>query len=285
MAILTKPVTITKGEAASFEIDKAELVANSVVTASAYYSDTANWDKILLAYKSSTGNQKETVVFDATVATPTANFLVSDQALDVFEIKKIEIYDFDGGHLPIYRADLTAAEFDVDMTSITSSAIMNVFHTNIEYNENTEVQKIDGNNVSWNNVACRNIPVTGDFTFFGNVNKNGPSGYSNIMIGYNRIPILINVGASGNFDSSIYFASEASAELFAGTGNTAVNVSSQAISPPYLIAEYEIKRVGTAITAKINGATVFTDTYAGDLYLGCAIYDDVEASISTNLIE
>lgn len=116
MPIITKPSDIDKNVSATFSLDKSALAAHPTVTADSYFSDSSNWSKVILFYTSNPGNQKEIVEFDATLASPTANFLVSNKALDIFEINQILIKDFDNGYLLIPRSALTVAEFDVDVT-------------------------------------------------------------------------------------------------------------------------------------------------------------------------
>lgn len=112
MSIITKP-SIVKGTPAQFTLNKVQLLANSVVAADSYFSDSQNWYRVNLVYKSTVGGQYEIVEFDATQSSPTGNFLISEKARDSFEILKIKIIDFDGGFLEIPRSSLTSADFDI----------------------------------------------------------------------------------------------------------------------------------------------------------------------------
>lgn len=112
---------IVKGVGSTFTLDKAALAANSVVSADPYYSNMVNWDRVTIVYRSSVGNQSHKVIFDATQTTPTAPFFASDRARDIFEVVRVTIFDFDSGFISVQRADLTTAEFDVDMSSIPSA--------------------------------------------------------------------------------------------------------------------------------------------------------------------
>ena len=120
MAIISKG-SVVKGEASTFTLNKTDLAANSIVAADAYFSVQANWKRVVLFYQSPVGNQPEIVRFDATQTTPTASFLVSENARDIFEIKKITIFDNDGGWLVIPRESLTVAGFDLDLTEAPSA--------------------------------------------------------------------------------------------------------------------------------------------------------------------
>lgn len=112
MAIITKP-SIAKGQAATFTLSKSELLQHPMVVADSYFSDSANWYRVNAVYKSSPGSQYEIVEFDASLATPTGSFLVSNQARDLFQIQKLVILDFDGGFLEIPRSELVSSQFDI----------------------------------------------------------------------------------------------------------------------------------------------------------------------------
>lgn len=113
--MLTKPSTIYKGSPATFTLDKAALAAHSGITDS-YYADTANWKKVLLSYKSSVGNQKETVRFDQ--GSSEGVFEVSLRARNSFQLQNVFIYDFDNAFLAVPRSAFTSTElsqFDVSV--------------------------------------------------------------------------------------------------------------------------------------------------------------------------
>jgi hypothetical protein len=115
MAIITKPVGgIFKGVPATITLNKSELSALASVSADSYFSITTNWNKIILSYKSSEGNQQEIVEFNATLSSPTGFFDVSLKARDFFEIQVIKIIDFDGDIFIIPRSELTTSDFDVE---------------------------------------------------------------------------------------------------------------------------------------------------------------------------
>ena len=121
MSIITKPNSIQKGVSALFSLSISELAALPEVIADDYFSDTANWSEVMVVYKSSVGRQYESVEFNTTVSNPTASFLVSTHAKDIFQIQLINIVDFDGGIFTIHRSALNAIEFDIDMTPDTDT--------------------------------------------------------------------------------------------------------------------------------------------------------------------
>jgi len=119
MAIITKPGSILKGSGATITLNKSQLAALAPVAADAYYSDSTNWSKVHIKYKSSTSSQFELLKFDATVASPEAEFLVSDKANDVFNVDYIDIFDFDNGVFRVEDSSLNSSEFEIDMGSVT----------------------------------------------------------------------------------------------------------------------------------------------------------------------
>jgi hypothetical protein len=112
MSILTKS-NIEKGTVATFSINKSQLLIHPIIANDEYFSDSLNWNRINLVYKSSEGSQYEVVEFNATQESPTGTFLVSENARNDFHIQKIQIIDFDGGFLEIPRSEVQASEFDI----------------------------------------------------------------------------------------------------------------------------------------------------------------------------
>lgn len=137
MAIITKPVGgIVKGVSASISLSKSELSALSIIVADSYFSNTSNWNKVILKYRSSTGKQYEVVQFDATLSSPTGNFLVSIKARNAFEIQTIEIHDFDNDIFIVPRSALTTADFDIVLLTAPSSLS---YSTPVTYTQNTAI--------------------------------------------------------------------------------------------------------------------------------------------------
>ena len=116
MAIITKPGSITKGTPATFTLNKSQLLSSAPVQADSYFNDSSNWSRVSVVYKSNPGKQYEIVEFDPSQATPTGLFSISEKARDVFQVQSVQIFDFDGGVLDIYRSQLTTADFDIDLT-------------------------------------------------------------------------------------------------------------------------------------------------------------------------
>lgn len=123
MSIITKP-SVTKGTPAQFTLNKSELLQHSLVQADPYFSDSLNWYRVNLVYKSTTGSQYEIVEFDASQANPTGTFLISEKARDEFQIQKVQIMDFDGGFLEIPRSNLTSVDFDISIAVVQPTTIL-----------------------------------------------------------------------------------------------------------------------------------------------------------------
>jgi alpha-tubulin suppressor-like RCC1 family protein len=112
MAIISK-TSVNKNEVSTFTLNKSELQLVESVVEDTYFADPTNWKRVKVHYKSSLGDQREVVVFDATQATPVGGFLVSEKARDEFLVRKITIEDFDGGYHTVTRDELNPSDFDV----------------------------------------------------------------------------------------------------------------------------------------------------------------------------
>jgi len=130
MAFYTKPVSPTKGQDNQVTLDKSQLVADSIVSADSYFSDSSNWKYVVVSYQSTEGSQLEKVSFNVVGPSTTVNssFKVSDKARDTFEVQSVTIYDFDGGYLKLSRDQLVVADFDIAF-GITSSIAFDPINT------------------------------------------------------------------------------------------------------------------------------------------------------------
>ena len=57
MSVITKPISIEKGQDNIIELDKGEVASLADVLASDYFSDQDNWKRIVLTYQSDEGGQ------------------------------------------------------------------------------------------------------------------------------------------------------------------------------------------------------------------------------------
>jgi len=115
MAIVTKPADFIKGTPATYTLNKGDLAADLIVAADSYFSIQTNWKKVSVIMKSTTGGQTKPLLFNAVLATPTAEFNTSLTARDDFEVDRLTIFDFDGGQLTLLRGDLNTADFDISV--------------------------------------------------------------------------------------------------------------------------------------------------------------------------
>lgn len=138
MSVITKG-SVSKGQVAQFTLNKTALAS---LVSSTYYSNTLNWKKVVIKYKSNEGNQSITVTFDATQESPVGDFLASERALDNFEIISIQIFDFDNGSYKIKRESLTLEEFDVDLSVPAGMVWPEITNSNYEVVDNELTSKI-----------------------------------------------------------------------------------------------------------------------------------------------
>jgi len=141
MPIITKSGNPVKGSPTQFTLDKVSLSNLSSVSSNLYYSNTSNWNSVILFYISNPGNQRKFLKFDATQITPSYNFFASLKSRDIFQIYQIIIKDFDGGYFIVNRSELNTSEFDVDMTQPLSNITWN-FLQNPNYSLNGQNQLI-----------------------------------------------------------------------------------------------------------------------------------------------
>lgn len=193
MSIITKP-SILKGVPAQFTLNKSQLLLNPLVAADSYFSDSQNWYRVNLVYKSAVGGQYEIVEFDATQTNPTGNFLISEKARDSFEILKVKIIDFDGGFLEIPRSSLNVTNFDISLTgsgSGSSGGTINSLTWTSDLNPeaylgtSNSIQKLSGNGWNWNVVSNESVSGNAELEFV--VTKT--SGNFNHIVGFQFSPV------------------------------------------------------------------------------------------------
>jgi hypothetical protein len=268
--ILTKN-PITKGSPALFTLNKTDLALNSLVTSSVHFSNQANWSLVMVNYKSTIHDQPKNLIFDASLSSPTAYFQTSTSADDVFEVQKVIIQDKDGGLLVIPRSLLTTAEaeFDVNM-----GAVLQVWDTltgTAISSGSGQLERTDFT-LGWDAGAWHDTPITGDFTFSGIYSVSNAGG-GDTMVGY-RTALPIGGSAIDNYIStSIYFHGIASVGTIYG-GSPIIDNNSILLNVTPATNTFEIKRVGTLITAKVNGTLSFHETEAGSIYIASVLQGD-----------
>jgi hypothetical protein len=122
MAIISKPEIIFKGTPATITLFKINLLSNHIVSANSRFSDSQNWKKVQLNYKSSEGNQRILVEFDESTNFLYGTFSASERARTFFNIDSLIIVDKDGEILKLNRSDLNTLEFDVQLENTGSES-------------------------------------------------------------------------------------------------------------------------------------------------------------------
>lgn len=262
MPIITKPGSIQKNVSASITLNKSVLAVNSIVAADTYFSDSSNWNQVIINYKSPIGNQKESLIFDASLASPTASFLVSLKARDTFEVQDIVITDFDGGFLKVERANLTTTDFDI---SFQNSSLEYV-NWNLKASSSV-ITETDGglyvnSEIPYKNGTCKSslMALVGDFTLEYKVN------------GSNFWETVFGVSSNLDLPTPVTHLQGSWALLNWHTGHFDWTDSTDNIIEKNFPAsegvEYSIKfqRIGNTITVKINDTLFESFNYSGTLY-------------------
>jgi hypothetical protein len=124
MTIITKPDLILKGESFDFTLSKSELANLQILSNDSYFSDTNNWNKVIINYRSTFGNQKKVLTFDASDISPSFVFSTSERVRDSFEVYSIDIVDFDYQIFTISRSNLNVEEFDLNLSGNVIESIL-----------------------------------------------------------------------------------------------------------------------------------------------------------------
>jgi hypothetical protein len=109
MAILTKPGSISKGTSVDFTLNIEDLVVHPGIT-DAYYQDPSNLKRVVFFYESAVGNQTKRVRFEIQNGVLTGKFSSSPKVRDLFHLKTIFLYDFDGAFFALERPALSAED-------------------------------------------------------------------------------------------------------------------------------------------------------------------------------
>lgn len=143
MGFLTLPSgVVEKGISYQVSVSKSELALNSKVAADSYFSNSNVWNRFTATYQSTNElDHIEVMNFDATIASPVSNFLVSEFSIGSFRILNFVIHDFDGGTLELTRDDINVTEYDISMPlKIAPSQLV------INVSSQTQFDVLDGSN-------------------------------------------------------------------------------------------------------------------------------------------
>jgi hypothetical protein len=148
--ISPSPLAPTKGTPLVVTLNKENLRTDTALQAAAdsyFTTDTTKWKKVSIEMKSNVGEQSKTMVFDATQATPTAEFLLSTTSRDTWEVADTTIYDFDGGFIKLRtsKGQLTVADFNFDLAP--APPVVSYFTQDFTVDSNTLAYFSDGSGV------------------------------------------------------------------------------------------------------------------------------------------
>lgn len=275
MSIITKPLSIVKNSAAEFTLDKAALAAVASVAANAYYSVSSNWSKVILQYKSSAGNQKELLEFNASLATPTSSFLVSSRARDIFQVNKIVIVDFDGGTFIVPRSQLTTSEFDIDTTPVALEFFSQPLGVDTYTVTANSVVKSSGAD-AYNSSIISTASISGDG--YIQVTNASQTGTERLLVGMGKNP------RSGNYVDIEYCFNNGDVGYGIYESGTLSYVS------PVIPAEgdiLKITRVSNVVKYYINGNLAYTSTVpaSGSYYIETSLYDIGSAITNCSVVD
>lgn len=263
MPIITKPSPLEKDATGVFSLDKTALALHPIVVASAHFSSPNVWEKIIVKYKSNTLGQFESIEFDASLASPEGQFFVSATAEDIFEVEKITIIDKDGAILLIPRADLTVAEFDIDLSAVTNPIDYITWDLLSGYQAGSLVISPSsgvsgGSSLSGMDVAVKSDvdKATGDFDYTFKFDWSASTSVvhmfagvtgNNITTGASFYQNLTCIYGNGDNPDTAHFWHNGSV-----VGNTQNLINGENI--------YRVKRVGSTITQYLNSVQVHSAT-------------------------
>ena len=274
MAILNIP-TIDVGVTAAITLTKSELEA---IISDPYYSDMANWKLVVFRY---TPNLTAVypvkhLIYDTSLALPSSDFLINTGDSDEsYAVNALYIFGMDGSKLVIENAELITlvdpSEFLLDANAVPPFQ-WNTFYTEVASTGSGELHRT-GSTPDWQAIATNSIPFSGDFNWSGTL-KTVMALTENMMVGYKKsLSGIPDANPANELSTALYVdGGIPSIHRYTGIDNTSTSVTQ--IS--YMAGDYyfEIARTGSAITAKINGETIFTDSYSGDLYpIGIIAYN------------
>lgn len=267
MSILTNlPVTLTCGTPATVTLDADQLITDFGIV-DPYWSNSANWRQCKFVYGSDQASQKTKINF--TITTGLLN-LTTNAYDGGWECSGIFITDGLENQIVFQRSQFPiSTEFDFDSIGGYSplpppSFIWDTFYTEIASTGSGELHRT-GSTPEWQAIATNSTPFSGDFEWTGSfITVNVAT--ENMMIGYKKsLSGIPNSDPAVECSSTLYVDGGVSTiRHYSGNTNTASTIAN--IPDVAGLYYFTIRRVGSAITAKVNGTTIFTDSYSGDLY-------------------
>jgi hypothetical protein len=121
--IFPTPLNPVKGTPLSVELNKNTLLNDPAFQAAAdalFKDDTTKWKSVEITMRSTTYKQKETMIFDCDNLDNLVytDFLISDDARDVWEVDTVVVSDFDGGYVRLSAKDgqVNGLDFNFDLS-------------------------------------------------------------------------------------------------------------------------------------------------------------------------
>jgi hypothetical protein len=96
MALLSYSVSPAKGTSVTAQLSKVDVLALTGIASDDYWQLAENSSQCIIQIKSTTGNQKRTLTFNFTQASPQAALAFPARCRDNFEIVKVTLIDFLG---------------------------------------------------------------------------------------------------------------------------------------------------------------------------------------------
>jgi len=273
-------IAVTQAAANSFissEMGKDVLKSISKVSSDAVFSNEANWKLVNFVFKHSSSSRRLVASFRSNFESSKKTKLKTNMKIgDGFQLHKIIISKSDRSNLVIKRSEISGASgFDFSLladgpsapTPPASGVVWDALFGGVVSPSAGKVHLATSDG-TWKNAAWRTTPINGDFSFTGvQLYVSSPD---DMMVGYRKtIPVapLLSGNIAEALTSGIYFHGSITRAI--GYGGTDVAVSGSVMQASNT---FEFTRVGSTITAKANGFTIFTDEYAGELFLTSVFY-------------
>ena len=273
-------IAVTQAAANSFinsEMGKDVLKSISKVSSDAVFSNDANWKLVSYIFKHSSSSRRLISSFRAFESSKKTKLKTNMQAGDVFELYRIIISKSDRTFLVIKRSEISGASgFDFSLladgpsapTSPASGVTWDVFFGQTSSNGGGELHTTG---YGWGEAAYSSTPLVGDFSVNGTFHST-LSGGTNLMIGFRKSLTPIVAGPSFNISTAIY-ADGGVGTINGYNGADGTAGLSGVVANATADFSFEISRVGSVITGKVNGVSLFhDDNNLSPVYLASMIY-------------
>lgn len=227
--LLTIPAAPEKGEFQTYTLDVSDLID---LVDNVYYADESNWKKVIVAYRSSTGNQLNLISFipDGNPTISSQIFFAS-QCFSIFAIQSITIFDNQNGSYVLNPSEIPDVnDYTIFFLADVAGSWFNVFG-----------QGGNDNKLSFNQTSSELYVGTGYDAFYGSRAYFGAAiqGVSGSIS--DTISDLIN-----HFETTTYFVNAAQTKIyvigrydltyFSSVLPSVTSGPNYAVSPPRLLS-------------------------------------------------